>query len=481
MDDSIRTKLQWAVFKQKVTEKRLEDLKAAETSLMEIIQILTWRNVALLLAETRQKQDVDHLDRRRNLVTRKIALRKIYSVLLDHDNWFRKLGFSGAYSSVYDIQRRWSSTISLGYQPPTWMSLSSILIELKLAGLPDGMTGFKIVSGNITIQNRVPISSPFMAACKSGDIAMMKQCLGEQPWAIGNRSICTGKTPLLLAIEGENLPAVKLLLEHGADPNVGDDDQVLPAFAVAGMRPRFRRHFSQLPPIWSCWFEAFRLLVNHGASVHEIVRGKTMGTLNVIGRNLKGFSPTDYIKLLHSEGFVDFGNCDSKGYSTLVFEMQCYRTSLETIRYITKRGLVDFSRIMDNGRSYLHFAAELSSDVRLLQHLYVNGCKNYLNRQDQWGWTPLHYCVCAEYGDQSSIQLEKIKFLLEKGADPCIEARTNEMIFNSLGLEVFTPLDMADQLEKQSSRGVGDLLREYINNANTAETKDVFYEAVEFL
>ena len=43
--------------------------------------------------------------------------------------------------------------------------------------------------------------------------------------AIGTQDPDTGLS-LQLAIEGNHLDAIRLLLKAGADPNIGDDDQV---------------------------------------------------------------------------------------------------------------------------------------------------------------------------------------------------------------------------------------------------------------
>ena len=46
---------------------------------------------------------------------------------------------------------------------------------------------------------------------------------GENPtFGIGNKSLI----PVQAVIEGKSLEAMKCLLKHGADPGIGDDDQM---------------------------------------------------------------------------------------------------------------------------------------------------------------------------------------------------------------------------------------------------------------
>jgi len=57
----------------------------------------------------------------------------------------------------------------------------------------------------------------------------------------------------------------------------------LPVFAVAGMNPHRNRYFPQLPPTWDFWVDALQLLVDYGASIHETIQSRPLGTFNVVG------------------------------------------------------------------------------------------------------------------------------------------------------------------------------------------------------
>jgi hypothetical protein len=52
-----------------------------------------------------------------------------------------------------------------------------------------------------------------------------------------------------------------------------------------------------------------RLLVNYGASIHEVAYGKTLGMLNIVQNNRKART-VEFFCLLLSEGFINFDTID---------------------------------------------------------------------------------------------------------------------------------------------------------------------------
>jgi len=93
-----------------------------------------------------------------------------------------------------------------------------------------------------------------LTAVEAADASAVSQCLrqGANP----NAASENGWTPLMLAALHSSPVIVKLLLEHGADPNVTTHSQENPsrlALAVAVSNGRF---------------EAVQMLVAHGADTH---------------------------------------------------------------------------------------------------------------------------------------------------------------------------------------------------------------------
>ena len=203
-----------------------------------------------------------------------------------------------------------------------------------------------------------------------------------------------------------------------------------------------------------------------------------MGTLNIspqCGKLPLHDYTLEYINLLRSENYVDFDVCDEEEWSALSSAFRSPSYGLNAVRSLVASG-VDISRILDDGRTYLALAAELSRDVEVLQYVYHNGCASHLNRQDKWGWTALHYCVFAECVRKYGSEMRRIKFLLEMGAKLEIKASEKQRIpIHTIAGGSFTPIEMADYFEDRWpwSNGVAALLRTY------ACDEDVFYDAPE--
>lgn len=161
---------------------------------------------------------------------------------MDTDNWLRRLGFYGSFTSIVRVATEDEVRIHIGFRIPQWVSTKSIDICLEFSRLSAQAYGIRILGGEIELQNRVSDDSLFMTACRKGDTKLIKQLLDEKTASVRYRTESTGSTPLLvsslllnttawradtvqLAIEGNHFQAVKCLLDHGADPNIGDDNE----------------------------------------------------------------------------------------------------------------------------------------------------------------------------------------------------------------------------------------------------------------
>ena len=131
-----------------------------------------------------------------------VARRQHY--VLGIDSLLRKLGVYGRFI-VEDKQGIWNLRVCIGYRPPFWLiTLApwSLSLNAELSNISSltGELGISITSGYVKVQNRVPIDSPFMVACRTGDIQLMRQSLRKGHGYVSDRSMCTGKTPLLVSL-----------------------------------------------------------------------------------------------------------------------------------------------------------------------------------------------------------------------------------------------------------------------------------------
>lgn len=105
----------------------------------------------------------------------------------------------------------------------------------------------------------------FLAACRAGDVRAVRAHLARYPWLISARH--DGTTGLHAAAAHPDL--LRLLLEHGADPNVRDQgDNALPLHFAAGHGP----------------LEAVRILLDAGSDVQgegDVHRLDTIGWATV--------------------------------------------------------------------------------------------------------------------------------------------------------------------------------------------------------
>jgi len=119
-------------------------------------------------------------------------------VLTGVDRLLRQWGFYGHFvteSSTISSETR----ICVGYYPPAWFCSKTISLELEIKRFLTGETGIEIGLCRVRIRNRVPLDASFMVACLRGDVRSIQQHLADGTGHVGNRAMCSGKTPLLVS------------------------------------------------------------------------------------------------------------------------------------------------------------------------------------------------------------------------------------------------------------------------------------------
>ena len=118
----------------------------------------------------------------------------------------------------------------------------------------------------------------------------------------------TGQTPFLRAALAGDVAAMRLLLEHGADPNLPTQAGTTPLMAAAGVNWVVAQTYTESP---QSLLEAIRLCLDNGADVNAV---NSMGLTAVLGAANRGAN--DIIRLLASNG-ARLDVVDKEGRSAL--------------------------------------------------------------------------------------------------------------------------------------------------------------------
>jgi ankyrin repeat protein/uncharacterized glyoxalase superfamily protein PhnB len=209
-------------------------------------------------------------------------------------------------------------------------------------------------------RRRAPALEAFFAACRAGDAAVLSALLEREPELVGERNR-EGSTGLHLAVAHPD--CVRLLLQHGADPNARDrgDNAYALHFAAAG------GHLSTV-----------RALLDAGGDVHgrgDAHQGEVVGWAVGDGGNV----PREVVALL-----------------------------------------------IERGARHHIFSAIALGDRDLVQAIVEEDPDSLARRRSPFeqGQTPLHFALAAPDGLQPKApQYDLVDLLIELGAD--LEAEDN--------------------------------------------------------
>jgi ankyrin repeat protein len=118
----------------------------------------------------------------------------------------------------------------------------------------------------------------------------------------------TGQTPFLRAALSSDVATMRLLLEHGADPNLPTPAGTTPLMAAAGVNWVVAQTFTESP---QTQLEAIQLCLDQGADVNAV---NSMGLTALLGAANRGAN--DIIRLLAANG-AKLDVVDKEGRSAL--------------------------------------------------------------------------------------------------------------------------------------------------------------------
>jgi ankyrin repeat protein len=194
------------------------------------------------------------------------------------------------------------------------------------------------------------------------------------------------------------------------------------------------------------WIDIIRLLAENGASVHDVVHGRSLTTLNIFWHHGEN-RILEFFHFLQDQCYVDFGAEKVGAWSAFTNALRSPGTSLECLKFLEARG-VDFSKISTDGRSLLHFGAELAHEPEVIEYLCKACPSHYVNRQDDFGWTPLHYAIVFEALHMPQESLAKVQVLVRRGANPSITARRFPLLHVvDMDKDRFTAYELSEALK----------------------------------
>jgi ankyrin repeat protein len=118
----------------------------------------------------------------------------------------------------------------------------------------------------------------------------------------------TGQTPFLRAALAGDTTTMRLLLSHGADPNIATFEGTTALMAAAGVNWTVAQTYTESP---QALLDAIQICLDHGADVNAV---NSMGVTAMIGAANRGSN--DIIRFLHSKG-ARLDAVDKEGRSPL--------------------------------------------------------------------------------------------------------------------------------------------------------------------
>lgn len=155
-------------------------------------------------------------------------------------------------------------------------------------------------------------------------------------------------------------------------------------------------------------------LLHSGASAHGIVRERTLARLNIAGpAGTSNILP--FLQLLAAEDAIDLNiEIELHQWPVLKNVVEAGKDSVNALKLVTACGL-SLTKFLVDGQTVLHLAAQYCLDSEALTHLLATSCVAEINRQDQWGWTPLHYAVMSRDSAKGPTPYAKCCFASSKG------------------------------------------------------------------
>lgn len=224
------------------------------------------------------------------------------------------------------------------------------------------------------VRNIVPSDCAMAVACKTGDFDNARKILASGA-AHGNDITEAGLPMLDLAIENGSARLVRLLLEYGAQPDMGYGEHNMTALQSSFLRGQFN---------------IARLLLTRGADIERVDSDgySVLSYLWVVDKPSE--KSVDFMRLCLANGFSEVNACDSRGWSA--FQRAAAIGTSEDVDAFLRLGASLDLRADWYGWTALFFAAS-HDNVETFQTIVRHSPPNVYESLDGDGWTLLHCCI----------------------------------------------------------------------------------------
>ena len=232
----------------------------------------------------------------------------------------------------------------------------------------------------------VPDHSPIFESARKGSVDEVKEMFATGK-ATAKDVTRFGITLLHTASKPGNEEVVQLLIQEGAEINASDEDGETPLHRAL----EFNNNYN-----------VARKLIENGA---DLANKTTEG-----GTPLHNSFSDTIAEVVSKDYRIEATSSNSQGMTTSHFFAQSSRTTLDVFRKGCQIDLANLWSRDNLGRTCLHFAVS-AGNLSILPYLLEQASSTDIQRRDFKGRQPLHYAA------QSSRAVQVINILIDKGCD----------------------------------------------------------------
>ncbi|KAK0754841.1 ankyrin repeat-containing domain protein [Schizothecium vesticola] len=245
----------------------------------------------------------------------------------------------------------------------------SVQLRLSTLGFPFALTR------KVHVRNVVPNDSAMALACRAGNFDKARTLLTSN-LAHGSDVTAAGWPMLDFAIESGSSRLVRLLLDHGADPDLAYGEHSMTALQSSFLRNKL---------------DIARILVSCGADLEHVDSDgySVLSYLWIVDSQQR--ESTSFMQLLLSHSFSEVNACDERGWTA--FHRAAAIGTREDVQNFLRLGASLDLRAEWYGWTALFFAAS-HDNVDTFQAIVEHSRDGIFGILDGDGWTLLH---CAIY------------------------------------------------------------------------------------